>query len=195
MVQPESHQTSQTGHLGGTSDRRSVQGAYLDNQKEFVYETTFKRWLTHQGVSEAWNFEKIFTDQKVMDLTNWSFSSPSSCEYQPLEVDFSPTKKRPSPEPTMGFKKDIFAFHKARNQPNLSRKNQDAINFPKPAKPTSIWESLQPIRFGSIQSYIWKPGDNLNHPEDIQMFLAAPAPRGSGGFSFTSTCLIWSLWQ
>ncbi|KAF2586421.1 hypothetical protein F2Q70_00036012 [Brassica cretica] len=35
----------------------------------------------------------------------------------------------------------------------------------------SIWESLQPIRFGLIQSYLWKPGDNLNHPEDIQYVL------------------------
>ncbi|XP_033141617.1 uncharacterized protein LOC117132127 isoform X2 [Brassica rapa] len=31
MVQPESHQTVQTGHLGGTSDRSSVQGIYLHN--------------------------------------------------------------------------------------------------------------------------------------------------------------------
>ncbi|KAF2554567.1 hypothetical protein F2Q68_00015921 [Brassica cretica] len=28
MVQPESHQTVQTGHLGGTSDRGSVQGIH-----------------------------------------------------------------------------------------------------------------------------------------------------------------------
>ncbi|XP_013613928.1 PREDICTED: uncharacterized protein LOC106320108 [Brassica oleracea var. oleracea] len=50
VVQPDSHQTSQTGHLGDTSDRRSVQGAYLDNQKEFVYETNCQRRITHQGV-------------------------------------------------------------------------------------------------------------------------------------------------
>ncbi|WZZ88465.1 hypothetical protein YC2023_117044 [Brassica napus] len=59
--------------------------------------------------------------------------------------------KWPSPEPAMGFKTDVLAFHKAQNQPNWSKKNQDAINFPKPTKPTTIWESLQPIRFGSIQ--------------------------------------------
>ena len=41
VVKPEFHQTSQTGHLGNTNDRRSVQGAYLDNQKEFVYEMFF----------------------------------------------------------------------------------------------------------------------------------------------------------
>ena len=167
MVQPEPHQTSQTsqtGHLGDTSDKRSVQGAYLNNQKEFVYEINFYRSLTNQGFGEAWNFNKIFKDKKVMNFTNWSFSSPSSCEYQPLEVDFSPTMKWPSPEPAMGFKTDVLAFHKAQNQPNWSKKNQDAINFPKPTKPTTIWESLQPIRFGSIQSYLWKTADHLNHP-------------------------------
>ena len=56
VVQPESHQTSQTVHLRDTSDRRSVQVAYLDNQKVFVYETNFTRFITNQGVSEAWNF-------------------------------------------------------------------------------------------------------------------------------------------
>ena len=154
VVQPELHQTFQTGHLGDTSDRRSVKGAYLENQKDFVYEINFSRSLTHQGFSEAWNFNKISTDQKVMNFTNWRFSSPCSCEYQPLEVDFSPTMKWNSPETAIGFKTDVVAFHKAQNQPNWSRKNQDAINFPKPAKPTSIWESLQPIRFVSIQSYL-----------------------------------------
>ncbi|KAF3594660.1 hypothetical protein DY000_02020096 [Brassica cretica] len=61
MVQPESHQTFQTGHLGDTNDRRSVQGSYLDNQKDFVYETNFCRFLTHRGISEAWNFKRSFT--------------------------------------------------------------------------------------------------------------------------------------
>ncbi|KAF3552811.1 hypothetical protein F2Q69_00015446 [Brassica cretica] len=74
----KSHQTSQTGHLGDTSDRRSVQGSYLDNQKDFVYEINFTRRITHQGVIEAWNFKKIFTDQNVMNFINWKFSSPSS---------------------------------------------------------------------------------------------------------------------
>ncbi|KAF2594545.1 hypothetical protein F2Q70_00045647 [Brassica cretica] len=178
VVQQKFHQTSQTGHLGDTSDRHSVQGVYLNNQKNFVYEINFIRRITHQGVIEALNFKKIFTDQKVMDFTNWRFSSPSSCEYQPLEVDFSPTMKRPSPEPTMGFKKYVLAFQKAQNQKNWSRENQNAINFPKPAKPTSIRESLQPVQFGSsTQSYLWRPGDHLNHPEDIQDVLSCTSTQ------------------
>ena len=46
VVQQKSHQTSQTGHLGDTSNRPSVQGVYLYNQKEFVYENNFKTRLT-----------------------------------------------------------------------------------------------------------------------------------------------------
>ncbi|KAF3540178.1 hypothetical protein F2Q69_00019553 [Brassica cretica] len=129
VVQPELHQTSQTGHLGDTSDRRSVQGAYLENQKDFVYEINFSRSLTHQGFSEAWNFNKISTDQKVMNFTNWRFSSPCSCEYQPLEVDFSPTMKWNSPETAIGFKTDV------------------------------------------------KPGDHLNHLEDIQDVLSCTSTQ------------------
>ncbi|KAF3597256.1 hypothetical protein DY000_02027511 [Brassica cretica] len=101
-----------------------------------------------------------------MDFTNWRFPTPSSCEYQPLEVDFSPTMKRPSPEPTMGFKKDVLSFQKARNKKNWLRENQDAINFPKPTKPTTIMESCQPLQFGSNQTFLWKPGDTLSQPED-----------------------------
>ena len=70
VVQKKSHQTSQTGHLGDTSDRSSVQGVYPDNQNKFVYETNFTRRLTHQGVIEVLNFKKSFTDQKVMNFTN-----------------------------------------------------------------------------------------------------------------------------
>ncbi|KAF2617752.1 hypothetical protein F2Q68_00038666 [Brassica cretica] len=101
-----------------------------------------------------------------MDFTKWRFPSPSSCEYQLLEVDFSPIMKRPSPESIMGFKVNVLGFHKAQNQKNLSRENQDAFNFPKPAKPTLFMESFQPIQFGSTQSYLWKPGDHIRHPED-----------------------------
>ena len=41
MVQPESHQTVQTGHLRGISNRSSVQGLYLHNQKDCEHETNF----------------------------------------------------------------------------------------------------------------------------------------------------------
>ena len=47
--------------------------------------------------------------------------------------------KRLSPESSMSFKINVLYFQKIRNQKNLSKKNQDAINFLKPAKPTSIW--------------------------------------------------------
>ena len=151
--------------------------------------------ITHQGDIEAWNFKKIFTDQKVMDFTNWRFPSLSSCEYQPLKWISAQSWSGLLQNQPWASIPDVVAFQKARNQQNWSKKNQDAINFQKPAKPTSIRESLQPIRLGSIQSYLRKPGDHLNHSEDIQDILSCTRSRGSGGFSFTSTCLIWSLWQ
>ncbi|KAF2617729.1 hypothetical protein F2Q68_00041264 [Brassica cretica] len=72
------------------------------------------------------------------------FPSPSSSEYQPLEVDFSPAMKRPSPEIFMDFNMNVLDFQKARLQKNWSRENQDPITFPKPAKSTSIMESCLP---------------------------------------------------
>ncbi|KAF3503684.1 hypothetical protein F2Q69_00042619 [Brassica cretica] len=90
---------SKPANLGDTSNRCSVQGTYLDNQKDFNYETNFKRSPTHQGVIEAWNFKRSFTDQKVMNFTSQRFLSPSICEYPTLEGDSSSRKERPEQIP------------------------------------------------------------------------------------------------
>ncbi|CDY09494.1 BnaC02g20360D [Brassica napus] len=39
-------------------------------------------------------------------------------------------------------------------------------------------ESLQPIQFGSTQSYRWNPGDYINHPEDIPDNLSCTCTQG-----------------
>ncbi|CAN6906901.1 unnamed protein product [Brassica oleracea] len=38
-------------------------------------------------------------------------------------------------------------------------------------------ESLQPIQLGSTQSYLWEPGDTLDHSEDIQDFLSCTSTQ------------------
>ena len=121
-----------------------------------------------------------------MDFTNLRFPSPFSCEYQLLEVDFIPTMKHPSPESIMGFRFNVLACHKAQNQKNWSRENQDALNFPKPAKPTLFMESLQTIQFVSTQSYRWKPEDHIRHsentshdPEEPYMILPYTSKHGN----------------
>lgn len=79
MVQPESRQTFQTGHIGNSRDRGSIQGEYLNNQKVYFHETNFKT-LTHQFIIEAWNYQKSSIDLEVRGFTNWRFSSPSICK-------------------------------------------------------------------------------------------------------------------
>ncbi|KAF3521607.1 hypothetical protein F2Q69_00048302 [Brassica cretica] len=84
VVEPEVNQAVQTGYLGNTSDKASVKEGYLDNQKEFFHESNFTRELAYQGVIEAWNFKKIFTDKKVMD-----FPSPlegQSCSLREIHI-------------------------------------------------------------------------------------------------------------
>ena len=46
------------------------------------------------------------------------------------------------------------------------------INLPELAKPTSSMESLQPIKFGSTQSYLWKPGYHIYQSGDITKFFS-----------------------
>ncbi|KAF3558434.1 hypothetical protein F2Q69_00012214 [Brassica cretica] len=76
MVEPEINQAVQTGHFGDTSDRGSVQGEYLNNQKVFFHESNFKRRQTHQGINEAWNYKKIFMEEEFINFTNRKFPSP-----------------------------------------------------------------------------------------------------------------------
>ena len=113
VVQPESHQTSQTDHLGGTSNQGSVQGVYLQNQKNNQHETIFIRFYTQDGVHPNWNQAKILTEQEVMNFTSQRFLSPSICEYPTLEADSSPRKARPEPNPIIGFKRDLASFQQA----------------------------------------------------------------------------------
>ncbi|KAF3585352.1 hypothetical protein F2Q69_00029802 [Brassica cretica] len=98
MVQPESHQTVQTGHLGGTSDRGSFQAVYLHNQKKFQHQTNFIGFYTQEGVKPNYNQAKIFTEQGVMNFTSQRFPSPYICEYPILEGVSSPRKERPEPK-------------------------------------------------------------------------------------------------
>ncbi|KAF2575937.1 hypothetical protein F2Q70_00005775 [Brassica cretica] len=51
-------------------------------------------------------------------------------------------------------------------------KPKDQTGLLKLAKPILFMESLQPTPLGSTQTYSWKPGDHLNHPEDVQKALS-----------------------
>ncbi|KAF2561916.1 hypothetical protein F2Q70_00015242 [Brassica cretica] len=107
------NQAVQTGYLGDASDRGSVQGEYLNIQKVLFPEFNFPRRPTQQGFTKAWNYKKLFTEEKVMNFTNRKFHSPSICEYQTFEGDSSPMKKRPETKPIIGFKMDLPYFQKA----------------------------------------------------------------------------------
>ncbi|WZZ39407.1 hypothetical protein YC2023_035666 [Brassica napus] len=88
-----------------------------------------------------------------------------SYEFYKLEVS-QPVQLRVS-----AFRRGFKPNHEAafsRLKHGLQEENQDAINFLNPAKPTSIWESFQPTRFGLTQAYPWKPEDTLDHAEDTQ---------------------------
>ncbi|KAF3512692.1 hypothetical protein F2Q69_00009090 [Brassica cretica] len=111
------NQAVQTGYLRDASDKGSVQGEYLNIQKVFCHESNFLRRPTQQVFTESWNYNKIFTEEEVMNFTNRMFPRPSICEYQIFEGDSSPMMKRPEPKPIIGLKMDLPAFHK----PNIRR--------------------------------------------------------------------------
>ncbi|XP_056852409.1 uncharacterized protein LOC108847265 isoform X2 [Raphanus sativus] len=85
VAEPEVNQPAQTGHFGGTSDRGTVPGEYLNHQKFFCHESNFPRRPTHQGFTETWNYKKSFTEEEVMNITNRRFPSPSICENRLLK--------------------------------------------------------------------------------------------------------------
>ncbi|WZZ27022.1 LOW QUALITY PROTEIN: hypothetical protein YC2023_010423 [Brassica napus] len=146
---------------GDTSDRRSVLGVYLDNQKAFVYETKFKRRLTHQGVIEAWNFKINFMDQKFMNFTK--VSHPVHLRVPDFRRRFKPRKERPEPKSIIGFRRGLSYFQKAQFEENWTRKSEDMIQLLEPAKPVLHLPHLEAYRFNHLQTRHWRPGDQSIH--------------------------------
>ncbi|WZZ15136.1 hypothetical protein YC2023_108225 [Brassica napus] len=166
MVQPESHQTVQTGHLGGTSDRSSVQGLYLHSQNEFQHETNFIGFYTQEEVQPNWNRAKIFAEKEVMNFTSQRFSSLSICEYPILEGDSSPRKERPEAKPIIGVKSSLSSFQKAQDHEKWPWNYEVMIQSPKPVKPVLHLPQLEANRFNQLQTRHWRPGDHFNQSGD-----------------------------
>ncbi|KAF8090804.1 hypothetical protein N665_0466s0008 [Sinapis alba] len=157
-VQPEVQQTVQTNQLGDASNIGPVQGAYLDNQKEFWDESNFHGFYTQEGVQDNWNFTKILSDQDVMDFSNPAFCSASN---EPVQPCFGPAMSKNEWASTRGIsyvKEGLLGVHIKRNQardPIQPGAPLGSSNCSKPAKPTSDWGSFQPIQFGSTQTFLW----------------------------------------
>ncbi|WZZ34144.1 hypothetical protein YC2023_017545 [Brassica napus] len=56
-------------------------------------------------------------------------------------------------------------------------KPKDQAGLHQLAKPILFKECLLLFQFGSTQTYLWKPGHNLNHPEDIQEVLSCTSTQ------------------
>ncbi|KAF3516742.1 hypothetical protein DY000_02059166 [Brassica cretica] len=100
-------------------------------------------------------------EQEIMNFISQRFFSPSICEYPILEEDSSPKKKLPKPKPIIEVKRSLFDFHKAQDLEKWSRKLEDMINFPKPAKPALHLPYLEDLNFTSNQRQEWQPGELL----------------------------------
>ena len=112
-----------------------------------------------------------------MDFTSQRFLSPSSCECAILEEDSSPNKKRPEPKPIIGVKRSLVYFQKTQYLEKWSRKLEDMINFPKPAKPALHLPYLEDPGFTSNQPQEWQPGDLLSHSEALHKILGSTKPH------------------
>lgn len=135
MVQPEFHQTFQTDHLGDTSDRGSVQGKYLNNQEVFWHKSNFKWRLTHKGIME----------EEVMNFIKRRFPIPSIFEYHNFEEDSSLMKKRPEPNPIIGFNMDSLS-----KKPNIRRNGQRIMKSNLQPQPNQFYTCLDWKLAGSI---------------------------------------------
>ena len=172
-VDPTPYSTSQ----GANQDIRALKMPYLTNQEGLNHEANFYGFYTQEGVQANWNWAKIFTEQEVMNFTIQRFLSPSICEYATLEEDSSPKKKRPEPKPIIGVKRSLLAFQKAQDLEKWSRKLEDMMNFPKPAKPALHLPYLEDPGFTSNQPQEWQPGDLLSHSEALYNIIGSTMPH------------------
>ncbi|KAF3521825.1 hypothetical protein F2Q69_00046695 [Brassica cretica] len=143
--------------LLGESTLKETRNEGLNN------EDIFYGLYTQEGVQENWNRAKIFMEQEIMNFISQRFFSPSICEYSILEENSSPKKKLPKPKLIIEVKRSLFDFHKAQDLEKWSRKLEDMINFPKPAKPALHLPYLEDPNFTSNQRQEWQPGDLLSH--------------------------------
>ncbi|KAG5387763.1 hypothetical protein IGI04_029304 [Brassica rapa subsp. trilocularis] len=172
-VGPTPYSTSQ----GANQDIRALKMPYLTNQEGLNHEDNFYGFYTQEGIQDNWNLPKIFTEKEVMNFTIQRFLSPSICEYANLEEDSSPKKKRPEPKPIIGVKRSLLAFQKAQDLEKWSRKLEDMINFPKPAKPALHLPYLEDPGFTSNQPQEWQPGDLLSHSEALYNIIGSTMPH------------------
>ncbi|WZZ37264.1 hypothetical protein YC2023_020665 [Brassica napus] len=56
-------------------------------------------------------------------------------------------------------------------------KPKDQAGLHQLAKPILFKECLLLLQFGSTKTYLWKPGHNINHPEDIQEVLSCTSTQ------------------
>ncbi|KAF2560707.1 hypothetical protein F2Q70_00017065 [Brassica cretica] len=126
-------------------------------------EANFYGFYTQEGVQYNLNWAKIFTEKEVINFRSQRFLSPSICEYATLEEDSSPNKKHPEPNPIIEVKRSLPDFQKAQDHKIWSRKSEDVINLPKPAKPVLHLPYLGDPGFTSNQTQEWQPGDLLSH--------------------------------
>ncbi|KAJ4877213.1 Uncharacterized protein Rs2_42231 [Raphanus sativus] len=107
-----------------------------------------------------------------MDFTNWRFSSPSICEYPTFEGDSSPMKKRPEPNPIIGFKRSLSSFQEAHYQAKWPRNYEVMNHSPKPVKQVLHLPQLEANRVNQLQTRHWRPGDHFNQSGGIQEVLS-----------------------
>ncbi|KAF3497929.1 hypothetical protein DY000_02055332 [Brassica cretica] len=158
-VNPKPYSTSQ----GANQDIHALNMPYLTNKEGLNDEANYYGFYTQERVQPNWNWTKIFTEQEVMNFKSQRFLSPSICEYATSEEDSSPNKKRPEPKPIIEVKRSLSAFQKAQDLEKWSRKLEDMINFPKPAKPALHLPYLEDPGFTSNQPQEWQPGNLLSH--------------------------------
>ena len=92
-----------------------------------------------------------------MDFTNWRFPRPSSCEYQFLEMDLSPTPKRPEPNSIMDFKRDGFWIQQAKNQEERPTEVENITIFPKPVIWRKLWKDWEINSANNLQTKNTQP--------------------------------------
>ena len=112
-----------------------------------------------------------------MDFTNWRFPRPSSCKYQFLEMDLSPTPKWPEPNSIMDFKRDGFWIQQAKNQEERPSEVENITIFPKPVIRRKLWKDWEINSANNLQTKNTQPRQlphDQRHPEDTSNYSEEP---------------------
>ncbi|KAG7572457.1 Integrase catalytic core [Arabidopsis suecica] len=164
-AEPKLIQTGCTTPIRPDKDICSVFEAYQVNHNDSRHETTWRLFTAQLQNTTKKNHPKSYYHQEVMEVTSQQTSNRRDGDMRPFIESPRANQEEPSFKPT--------CFGNLTHQRSFSNWNQVDTNFGLRDikflnRRTLDLPYLEFSNFGSLQTYVWQPGELLHHLEGLK---------------------------